>query len=259
MIKKIFSSDYPAKWVGKNFIELPWVASTNVYATSLLAKSKPSAGTVISTFDQQAGLGQFGSKWHSTAGKNVTMSIIFYPEFLEVQQQFLLSQFISLAVLNVILENGIKDATIKWPNDIYVADRKVSGILIQNSLLGNKFHYCIVGIGLNVNQEHFPSLLPNPTSMKLETGVSFDLYKIIAQLCLFVEREFENLKRGETEKIKEKYSSFLYKKDVENYFSNSDGSSFSGIIRGVNIQGQLLIEMAEGHLRPFSLKEISYR
>ena len=125
-------------FIGKVVIQLPKVDSTNLYAQSLVAKSKPSEGTVISTYNQRAGRGQIGRKWESEPGKNIAFSVILYPGFLAIRQQFLLNQMVSLAVLDLVAKYTEKAVKVKWPNDIYIEDGKVCGILIQNTLAGRR-------------------------------------------------------------------------------------------------------------------------
>ena len=155
-------------FVGKVLVELPRLTSTNLYAQELLSKSKPSEGTVISTSDQYAGRGQIGSGWESEAHKNITLTFIFYPAFLPIRQQFQLTQAISLGVKDCIEHFVPKNVKIKWPNDIYINDKKTCGILIQNTLSGAQISSSIIGIGININQTHFQTNPPNPTSFKLE-------------------------------------------------------------------------------------------
>ena len=128
-------------FIGRNHIEVPSVNSTNEYAPTLLSKSKPPEGTVISTQDQYAGRGQIGSSWESQPGKNISLSIILYPIFLPIAQQFLLNQCISLAIFDLADKYFPKKTEIKWPNDIYVKGKKVAGILIQNTISGSQRCY----------------------------------------------------------------------------------------------------------------------
>ena len=151
--------------IGNNHIRLNRVNSTNKYAVEMIAKSKPIEGTVISASFQYEGRGQIGRFWESEAEKNITCSTILRPDFLEASDQFQLNIAISLALHDFIshfLDN--KDVKIKWPNDIYVGDKKIAGILLQNSLIGKKVNSTIVGTGININQTEFSGDVPNPTS-----------------------------------------------------------------------------------------------
>ena len=121
-------------FIGKVLRHFPQLGSTNQYAVEIVSKSNPTEGTVISTFHQPAGRGQIGRKWESEPHKNLTLSIIFYPRFLAPTQQFILNQAISLGLVDFITKYIAKGVKVKWPNDIYVQDRKIAGILLQNTL-----------------------------------------------------------------------------------------------------------------------------
>jgi BirA family biotin operon repressor/biotin-[acetyl-CoA-carboxylase] ligase len=228
-----------------------------VYAQDLLSKSLPIEGTVITTFNQTAGRGQIGSKWVSEANKNISLSIILYPHFLAPKEQFILHTVSSLAVSDLItkyLEDSVK---VKWPNDIYIKDRKTSGILTQNSISSAKINYSIIGIGLNVNQTDFPPNIPNPTSLKLATQKDFDLETLVSELCLCVEHRYLQLKSGQQNSLKNTYLERLYRLEEPSWFQRADGSKFYGTIKGVNPMGKLMIEL-NGHLEYFQIKEIRF-
>lgn len=117
---------------------------------------------------QTAGRGQRGNSWESRKGENLTFSILFKPEFLPPHKQFLISQVCAVGTYRYLTEKGMP-ARIKWPNDIYIGNKKICGMLIENSISGDKLSVSIAGIGLNLNQTHFASDAPNPTSLLMET------------------------------------------------------------------------------------------
>src|ERR1035441_10550859 len=142
-------------FIGKNLITLDSVASTNNFAKDMLSNTRPVEGTAIMAKEQYAGRGQMGNAWETESGKNLTCSFILYPEFLEADKQFFLNMAVALAVKDFcehVLHDEIK---IKWPNDIYYHDKKLGGILIENSISGNKISSSVIGIGINVNQTAF--------------------------------------------------------------------------------------------------------
>lgn len=243
-------------FVGKVLQHFESLESTNLYALQLLSKSKPIEGTAISTFNQTRGRGQIGSKWESEANKNITISFIFYPTFLPINKQFLLNCITSLAVQELITKYIQKPVNVKWPNDIYINNNKVTGILIQNSLSHKIINSAVIGIGLNVNQTTFSPELPNPTSLAMETGKSFNLNELIADLCFFLEKRYLQLKAGHYSSIKEAYLSVLYLYQQEVYFKRADGTTFKGAIQGITELGKLEVEHNDG-LEVFDLKEIS--
>lgn len=162
-------------------IQLDSTGSTNSYLASLVNAPH---GTVVSTREQTAGRGQRGNSWEASAGLNVTMSILLRPEGLEARRQFLISQAVSMATVE-LLDSLLPSATVsvKWPNDIYVGDRKICGILIENDLNGRLIGRSIAGIGLNVNQPKFLSSAPNPVSLFQLTGHTFDVDRLTAELA----------------------------------------------------------------------------
>ncbi len=243
-------------FVGKVFHHFPRLPSTNLYASELLSKSKPIEGTVISTAHQTAGRGQIGSSWETEAGQNITLSVILYPSFLEPRRQFALNQATALSVRDVITRYTEKAVKVKWPNDIYLERGKLAGILIQTSLSGNRFQNCIIGTGINVNQEIFPSNLPNPTSLFLETGRKYDTGSLIEEYCQALERRYLQLRSGRLSSLQEEYHNHLFGMGQELWFERPGGERFRGMIRGVNPIGQLLIRHGNSE-EAFHLKEVA--
>ena len=148
--------------------------------------------SVVAALSQTSGRGQRGNVWLSEAGKNLTFSIVLkFPatdikselEPMLAYDQFVLSEITSLSIVDLLAEHRI-EAKIKWPNDIYVGDKKICGMLIENSLRGEWIQHSIIGIGLNVNQRNFDVSLPNPTSMVLCNGITeeYDLGNIQERL-----------------------------------------------------------------------------
>ncbi|MDX1940900.1 MAG: biotin--[acetyl-CoA-carboxylase] ligase [Saprospiraceae bacterium] len=245
-------------FVGKVLLDFPELESTNLYALELLSKSKPIEGTVISTFQQTQGRGQIGSSWESEPHKNLSLSIILHPTFLPLHESFALNLAISLAVRDFIAKNVEKTTKVKWPNDIYVGNHKICGILIQNSIGNGSLQSSVVGIGVNVNQTNFSENAPNATSLALETGNTFPLYDLMEDLCLFVERHYLSLKNTSNYGLlRQEYLQHLYRYGEESLFRRMDGSVFQGTITGIELGGKLLINSVFGE-KAFSIKEISF-
>jgi len=244
-------------FVGRVFHDLPEVDSTNAHALSLLSKSKPPEGTVVSARHQYAGRGQIGSGWESAPGKNITLSVIMYPVFLLVARQFQFNQAISLALCEFVAAQIPTPVTIKWPNDIYAGDRKIGGVLIQNAISGGQLRSSVVGIGLNVNQEAFYTHPPNPTSFKLETGAEFDIAALHAPLFRQIEASYLKLKSGNTVPLQQQYLQRLYRFGEPAAFQRNNGSFFQGVISGVATTGRLEITV-EGQPEEFGFKEIKF-
>jgi BirA family biotin operon repressor/biotin-[acetyl-CoA-carboxylase] ligase len=245
-------------FIGKVLLQLEEVNSTNSYAIELLSKNKPSEGTVISAWNQTQGRGQIGSNWESEAGKNITISLVLYPTFLPIKQQFLLNQAISLSVFDFISRFINAEVKIKWPNDIVVSDKKIAGTLIQNILSSNNFQTSIIGIGVNVNQSFFKSDTPNPTSIKLETKGENDLKNLIDLLCNDIEKRYLQLRADKASIIQREYLSNLYRYQEDAIYQRMDNDAiFSGKIVGVEESGKLIIDHSKGQAI-FSIKEVKF-
>ncbi len=246
-------------FTGKVLVQFTSLPSTNQYALELLSKNKPSEGTVISTVHQTAGRGQFGSQWMSEAGNNVTLSVIFYPNFLAIRQQFYLNIAIALGVHDCLNTHcHVNNLRVKWPNDIYANNKKLGGILIQNTISHRKISASVIGIGVNVNQSKFDKTLPNPGSVFLSTQQKYDIDEVIQVLCKTLEIRYLMLRRGEFEQLEQDYYKVLYRYGEMADYRRTDGTSFRGKITGITTEGYLRIESFQGKVEQFNLKEIQY-
>ncbi len=245
-------------FIGKVLLHIEEVDSTNSYAINLLSKNNPSEGTVISAWNQTQGRGQIGSNWESEAGKNITVSVILYPVFLSIKHQFLLNQAISLSVFDFISRFIKTDVKIKWPNDIVIGNKKIAGTLIQNTLSSNIFQASIVGVGVNVNQRHFTSDVPNPTSIFLEIQAEKDINKLIAMLCGDIEKRYLQLRSENPSIVRKEYLCNLFQFQEDAIYQRMDNEEiFSGKIVGIDESGRLLIDHQKGQ-SAFSLKEVKF-
>ena len=237
-------------------IYLNEVLSTNVELKRLSSIEDLDEGLTISAYSQTAGKGQSGSPWESEPGKNLTFSTILYPDFLPVKKSFLLSQVISLSIKDV-LDGIIPDVTIKWPNDIYFRDKKISGILIENEIEGSVLKSSVIGVGLNVNQEHFISEAPNPVSLKQITGKDTDLDELLKKILIYLDIRYSQLKNKREESIISDYTLSLYRKNGYHTYVDADGS-FEGIIENVAEDGLLTLRKKNGELKSYYFKEVSF-
>lgn len=247
--------------------------STNAEAIRKLHQpgARPENRSFIYTAHQTLGRGQAGNGWFDSSGQNVLASLVYYPKRLAASDLFTLTQLSSLAVANTVdhfTDPEVK-VTIKWPNDIYVShpnqdmDFKVAGILVQNSLAGSSVQWSVIGMGLNVNETDFPAeLAASATSLKLlNGGTSLDLAccrdHLFATLLTTIDRFAEpSLDRPA---LKKAYLERLYRLNVmANYHNLEAGVNFRGTIRGVNEQGQLLVEHSIGRLQTYDLKSIRF-
>lgn len=246
-----------AKWVGKVLWHFDELSSTNDYARYITRQSEVESGTVIRTDCQTAGRGQLGAVWESAPGKNLTLTIILHPNWLRAEAQVGLSQAVALAVAASIQAFVPEmDVSIKWPNDLLVQRRKVGGILIENTISGQFLAQSLIGIGVNVNQVHFSSALPNAASLSSLAGRQIDLDAFQAHLFASVEYHYEWLRLQGREGIHQDYLRNLFGMGVRKRFLSMPGEvPFWGCIKGVDPDGRLCIETDQG-LQKFALKEI---
>jgi BirA family biotin operon repressor/biotin-[acetyl-CoA-carboxylase] ligase len=241
-------------YIGRPHLFFEELDSTNSYAQLLIAKSNPCEGTAISADFQSQGRGQYGRIWTGDKGKNIFTTIIIKPSFIKPADQFLINQAITLAVCDVCKDAVQQDVAIKWPNDIYINDRKVCGILIQYTISGNTLQYGIIGIGMNINQKEFSPDLPNPTSLAIEGAAAFDLIEIRKKLFSAFELRYEQLKKGRTGSIKKEYQSRLYRINEKALFNYGD-KPLEGVIRGVDDTGKLLLSV-DNVIQSYNLNEL---
>lgn len=242
--------------IGSYIEQIEELDSTNSYASSLLTKKHPPEGTVISAKKQSKGRGQSTNVWESEWGKNLTFSIILYPSFVSVSQQFEISKAVSLGVAD-FLSMHVDEVSIKWPNDIYVGKRKISGILMEYAIQKKIISSCIIGIGLNVNQEKFFSDAPNPVSLTQLTGKKYQMDDCLSELLDKINARYGELANGDFRKIDEDYEKSLYQKDRWASYS-AKGNVFEGKIIGVDEYGLLMIEDRQKQILKFDYKEVSF-
>jgi BirA family biotin operon repressor/biotin-[acetyl-CoA-carboxylase] ligase len=242
--------------IGQNLIQLDAVDSTNNYAKLLLSNAAPDEGTVIMANEQTAGRGQAGNTWYSQAGKNLTVSLILYPDFLDADKQFYLNMAMALAVKDFCESVLSDDVKIKWPNDIYYANNKLGGMLIENTINGGKIATSIIGIGLNVNQVEFDENLPNPISLAMVSTLNFNLQDLSARLCQHLQKYYQQLQQLHFNFLDKGYTDSLYRYQQTHEFKKGE-QIFKGEINGVTKEGKLLIHSGGRELK-FAFKEVEY-
>ena len=178
-----------------SFINLPQTASTNTYLEELLfSTSFLSEYTVVTTPDQVSGKGQGENIWYSSPKKNIQFSLLLKPSFLLASQQFRLNMMVSIALVNALKELlPSQEISIKWPNDIYIGNKKVAGILIKLFVQREKIDNAIIGIGINVNEMNFPEDIPNPISLIQLSGKEYADQKVQNKLLSVLLSNYEQL------------------------------------------------------------------
>ena len=239
-----------------NLLRFPGLASTNQTLKWLHQKEALEEYTVVVCSSQTAGKGQVGNHWESEPHKNLTFSLLLKPVYIQIHEQFLISKAVSLAILEVLKAYGL-DFSIKWPNDIYYKDKKIGGILIENSLTRDVISSCIVGIGINVNQTVFVSDAPNPISLKTITDNEFDLEKLLTQLLQSIEKYINILKSSNALMLDDMYLDELYRKEGFYPYKDENGA-FNASITGINTYGHLELKTDKGEKRSYAFKEVEF-
>lgn len=213
--------------------------------------------TVIVAEEQTKGRGQQRNSWLSEPSKNLTMSIFIDDLDLKIYNQKYLNFAISLAVFKTLTTLKIENLSIKWPNDIMSVNKKICGILIENSISSNKIYASIIGIGLNVNQIQFPKSLKNASSLKALTNITYDLDNLLIKLIKEIRSSIKILSLEKYTQLEQQYLAVLYKKNIPTMFKNSEDVLFMGKILGISDSGNLLIELEDDIIKEFGIKEVS--
>lgn len=252
----MYNSIYDSLIIGKKVIYLPSCHSTNDIAAELVHKGPVEEGTIVITDNQVGGRGQRGSKWYTEPSLNLTFSIILKPKFIPVAEQFLISQMVALAIYDYFsfYTNEVK---IKWPNDIYISDKKISGTLIENSIQGSFISHSVVGIGININQIHFFN--PRSTSLAHILGSEASLQEEFSKLIRLLDAGYIRLKSmRQQQQIRSLYLShlhgyqqaitFLYKAEI-----------VRGVVTNITNSGMLCVKFdGQDEIQEFGLKEIEF-
>ncbi len=229
--------------------------STNLYLKEVIRNSTYRDEILVVTHNQTKGRGQRGNAWHSQTGKSLTFSVLKDVFKLEIDNQFYIAMAVSLAIKKVLDSYKIPEVKIKWPNDILSSNKKLCGILIENTINDAIIKSSIIGIGLNVNESGFDNL-PKASSMHMLTNFVYDLEEILNEIIEALAFYFMFLKESRFQDLNELYHLNLFGKDKVCHFKSSEGLGFNGIIRSVSSLGKLQIEMEDENLKEFDLKEI---
>jgi BirA family transcriptional regulator, biotin operon repressor / biotin---[acetyl-CoA-carboxylase] ligase len=242
-------------FVGKNLIFLPSCHSTNDIASEIIQNKEFIDGTVILTDHQTAGRGQRGNRWESKPGENLLMSIVLKTDFLPLSQQFDLSMCAAVSIFEALSRLQIPHLSIKWPNDIYIGQKKIGGILIENNILGTKMNNSIIGIGINVSQQSFEN--PRASSLSKELiNQEIDKYAIAEKICEQLEEHLNELQKSNGQSVREIYLNNLFGKDQRRSFKTEEGT-FEGMIKSVSVNGQLIV-LSQNQEKYYNIKEIEH-
>lgn len=231
-------------------------ASTSTFLRELLKQRTLEECSVVITNNQTAGRGQPGNKWESTPNKNLTFSMVLYPNMVPASQQFIISQAVAVAIAKE-LEKLISTVAIKWPNDLYSGNKKLGGILIENSLSGSIINQSIVGIGLNINQATFSEDLPNPTSVKLISGEEHELSPLFRKIMDSLIEHYDCIASGDSEKISRLYFSRLFRKSGFHRYKDAQGEFYAEIMN-IDQSGYLYLKRKDGQISKYAFKEVEF-
>ena len=238
-----------------DIIKLEKTDSTNTW-TAAHEKEIPSPALVWA-WEQTAGRGQRGNSWESEPGKNITASLVFHPENFPAIRQFEISETIALSIVDFLEKIGIH-AKVKWPNDIYVGDRKICGILVEHLVTGSHISRTIAGFGININQTLFLSDAPNPVSAAMITGKEYDLMSLVLALSECLESNLSTLNHeGKNHK---KFLENLWRGDHEIYdfFDKRENCRISARIEHIANNGILVLRTIDGEKKEYAFKEVEF-
>jgi BirA family biotin operon repressor/biotin-[acetyl-CoA-carboxylase] ligase len=235
-------------------IKLDAIDSTNEFLKGLSNKQEVQNFTVITAENQLKGKGQMGAKWDSESGKNLIMSVLIKDFLFDNEVVFNLNVVVSLAVIRVLKKYNIPELSVKWPNDIMSANKKIGGILIENSIKGTGAITSIVGLGLNVNQVQFENL-PRASSLALICNSFFDKEEILLGIVAEMEKMIADYD-ATASNLWEEYTNELFKIGSPTAFSDENEINFMGIIKGVSSIGKLQILLEDDSICEYNLKEV---
>lgn len=236
-------------------IKLDAIDSTNNFLREISSADVLDDYTIVLAEHQTQAKGQMGTVWSSQRAKNLTFSVFKRIDKWAPEQQFYVSMLVALSLIKTLDFFHIPKLSIKWPNDILSAHKKLSGILIENVIQKKAWRQAIIGVGLNVNQSQFQNL-PQATSMSLIMGRTYDRDEVLHVFQEQLKAYFSLLDAGKTETIKAEYEALLFRKNKPSTFKNAEGLQFSGFIQGVSTSGNLIVLLEDAILKEFSLKEI---
>lgn len=228
------------------------VTSTNLLIRERLHNSNADEGLVLVAANQTQGRGQLNAVWESASGKNLLCSVLLCPTFIAIKHQTYLNMALCLAMFDTI-NKYVKEVYIKWPNDIYIKQKKVAGLLVENILQGNNIKNCIAGIGININQTEF--YVPTATSLKAETQENIIIDEVLIELLNNINKWYGKLVLKQWEIINRGYHKHLLGLNKTLQFK-TQANTFTGIIKGVDEHGRLMVEH-DGALNHYLVKEIS--
>lgn len=255
------ASRLKTKWAGQRLYYLDETGSTNIDAKRYAEEGEPHGTTVVAE-KQTAGRGRRGKYWESPPGSAIYMTIMLKPDFAP-DKASMLTLVMALSVAEAITEATGLSAGIKWPNDVVVNKKKVCGILTELNVETDYIQYVVIGVGINVNNgspEEFPEeIRKTATSLKIESGVQLSRASLIERVLEHFEKNYDTFVTTlDLRLLTEAYSRYLLNLNAEVCVLDPKGS-YTGIARGINTTGELLVEKENGEMEAVYAGEVSVR
>jgi BirA family biotin operon repressor/biotin-[acetyl-CoA-carboxylase] ligase len=241
---------------GKKVTFLPHCHSTNQYMRQLVKQGGIGEGHLVLTDYQSQGRGQMGTTWESDPGDNLLFSVLTKPVFLGLKHQFYITLISALGIIEGLEHMQIKHLSVKWPNDVYLGEEKLAGILSEAIIAGSFMEYLILGVGLNVNQASFS--VNRSTSLARYLGVSQQREEVLQSVLTGIEKWYLALKREDYQLIRNSYEKRMLGIHQKRLFEDQSGRHFQAMIKGIDPQGKLIMNIGGEH-KLFNHKEIQYR
>lgn len=241
------------KHFNNHVINVPETASTNSRIQEENIHNKLTTGSVLIAKKQTFGKGQRGNSWVSEPYKNLTFSVVTFPN-IDSNFVYYLNIIAALAVQKTLKDLKL-NAKIKWPNDILVDSKKICGILCENQINSKNIVQSIIGIGLNVNQIEFEKSL-NATSIKLE-GLNIELEDVFNQIYAYLDFYYNLLIESNFKLLlKLYYENMFWYNSIGNF--DDGNNTFKGILKGINSQGLLHLVKENNENCFYDIKEIKF-
>ena len=237
-------------------IKLDAIDSTNSFLKKKSSNQEIDDFTTVYTQNQFKGRGRTAKQWISEPNKNIALSLFKRFKKTDLEHIFLLNVIVSISILELLEKYQIKDVKVKWPNDVMVKNKKISGVLIENKIKKNNSINSVMGIGINVNQQNFPDFL-SATSIVNEIGSVSEIDLLANELAVIIKSNFKFLK-SKSKIYLDHYNNKLHNKNQTVRFKNNIGKIEVGKIVKVDFRGNLMIMNEKGKIEYFKENEIKF-
>jgi BirA family biotin operon repressor/biotin-[acetyl-CoA-carboxylase] ligase len=235
-------------------IKLDAIDSTNEFLKGLSSNQTIENFTVVTAEIQTKGRGQMGAVWVSEPSKNLIMSVLVKDFLFDNNQIFDVNIATAVSVIQALEQFNIPELSIKWPNDIMSYNKKIGGVLIENSIKSNGEIVSVIGLGLNVNQTDFEHL-PKASSLAAICKTSFDKEDLLFKIVEILEKNIQLWSQNK-DSLWEYFAHRLFKIGIPMPFADANQQNFMGIIQGVTSFGKLQIMLEDDSVSEFEIKEI---